>query len=371
MSPKLKHRWRVDQNYLLGITFGQWRRLLRENGYRIDPEYWHRAAAITATSILNTLASRAEERRFGQDVDRTVITEPPVFVLGHWRTGTTHLHNLLSRDPRFAYPNLYEILHPGTFLGREDAEGARWGKRVPAKRLMDNMDYAVDLPQEDEYALALSCLRSHLVSFNFPRNWDHYCRYLTFDGVPAEEVEECKRSLLWFSKKLTLRYRRPLVLKSPQHTARIRFLLDVFPEARFVNIHRDPYTVFQSASHTADATMWFACLQRPDPDVMQDRLLRVGQSLFEAYFDQRHLIPEGRLVDIAYEDLEARPVEVMQEIYTQLGLPNFEEFRPRLQAYVDSLGGYRKNQFRELAPEVRQKVAQSWKRAFDEWAYPV
>ena len=64
-------------------------------------------------------------------------------------------------------------------------------------------------------------------------------------------------------------------------------------------------------------------------------------------------------------------MEVVQEIYAKLGLPPFEEFRPKLEAYVESLGGYQKNRFAELHPDLRDKVATSWRRAFDEWGYPV
>jgi hypothetical protein len=368
---KLKHRWRIDQNYLAGITLGQWWRLLRENEFDVDAAYWHRAAFITLLSLLNTARSRAEERKFGDAIHRTVIEEPPLFILGHWRTGTTLLHNLLSRDPRFAYPNLYEVVNPGTFLGHEDADADRWATRVPTKRPMDNMEYGLDLPQEDEFALAVTCLRSALVAGTFPRRWEHYSRYLTFDGVPATEVEEWKRALLWFLKKLTLRYRRRLVLKSPPHTARIRLLLELFPEARFVTIHRDPCTVFQSWRHTYDATSWFTYLQKPDLETIDDHLLKMGQMLFEAYFDQRHLIPPEHLVEIAYDDLEAKPVEVVEEIYARLGLPGFDEFRPRLQVYVDSLVGYEKNRFSALGAEPRARVAESWRRCFEGWGYPI
>ncbi len=371
MAP-LKHRWRLDQNYLIGITAGQWWRLLRENRFDVDAAYWHRAALITLASIVNSLDSRKDERRYGGEIAKTVIEEPPLFVLGHWRTGTTFLHNLLSRDRQFAYPNLYEVLYPGSFLSDEDGSSRSWVARIlPARRPMDNVAYDLQMPQEDEFALALSCLRSPALALNLPRTGIRYLRYLTFDGVPAEEVEHWKRTLLWFLKKLTLRYRRPLVLKSPAHTARIRLLLELFPEARFVNIHREPYTVFQSWLHTNDTAAWFMYLQKPRLERIDDVTLKMGQVLFDAYFDQRHLIPADRLVDVAYEDLEARPVEVVQDIYAKLGLAGFEEFQPRLQAYVDSLGAYRKNRFPELAPEVREKVARSWRRAFEEWAYPM
>ena len=57
-------------------------------------------------------------------------------------------------------------------------------------------------------------------------------------------------------------------------------------------------------------------------------------------------------------------------LYDRLGLPGYEPFRPRLEAYVASLSEYRKNQFPELPPDVRGRVAHVWQRSFEEWAYP-
>ena len=189
--------------------------------------------SFTVLSVLNSLASRKAERRFGREIEKMVIEDPPLFIPDHWRTGTTLLHNLISRDPRFAYPNLYEVLHSGSFLSNEDAEAGRWGARaIPAKRPMDNVALGLDMPQEDEFALALTCLRSPDLALTFSRSGLRYLRYLTFEGVPAEELEEWKRTLLWFLKKLTLRHRRPLVLTS-RPTARIRLLLELLPGASF------------------------------------------------------------------------------------------------------------------------------------------
>ncbi|WP_427846519.1 sulfotransferase [Aromatoleum aromaticum] len=54
----------------------------------------------------------ARETREFQARIRDVRIKPPIFVLGHWRSGTTHLHNLLSLDPQFAYPNFYQVTNP-------------------------------------------------------------------------------------------------------------------------------------------------------------------------------------------------------------------------------------------------------------------
>src|SRR5712692_3795110 len=98
------------------------------------------------------------------------------------------------------------------------------------------------------------------------------------------------------------------------------------------------------------------CLQVLPLEGAADAVLGGGQVVFDADFDQRHLVAPGRLVDIAYEDLEAKPVQVMREIYGTLGLPGFEAYLPWLQAYLDTLRGYRKNEFPELAPDLKLRV---------------
>ena len=122
MSPRarLKHRWSLSHNYLTGITWGVWRRLLRDNRFAVDPPYWHRAAFVTVASAMNAVWARREQRRYGAAIERVRITEPPLFILGHWRTGTTLLHNLLAQDTeRLAYANTYQVVNPHTFLSTE------------------------------------------------------------------------------------------------------------------------------------------------------------------------------------------------------------------------------------------------------------
>jgi hypothetical protein len=371
MGVRLKHRWSVGHNYLAGITAGDWWRLLKENGFAVDPVYWHRAAFISAVSLLNSFYRSQEERRFNELVAKTEIA-PPLFVLGHWRTGTTHLHNLLAQDTaNFAYANTYQVVNPHTFLVTEEVNSKRFAGLVPEKRPMDNVALSFQTPQEDEFAPCLMSLRSLYLGISFARREEHYARYLTFREAPADEVEQWKSAFTWFLKKLTFKYQRPLVLKSPPHTARIRLLLEMFPDARFVHIHRNPYTVFQSFRHYFDTAMWHTYLQTPDLPGIDDRILRRYNVLYDAYFAERSLIPPGRFHEVAFDDLERDPMGAMQTLYEKLSLPGFEKFRPTLQQYVNSLADYRKNEFRQLEPASKQKVAAAWQRSFDVWHYPL
>jgi len=362
--------WRNFSSVLFGITISDWLKLLRDNHYAIDVPYWYRALFITLHSLHNSIGRRREQSRFGAEIARTVVP-PPLFILGHWRNGTTHLHNLLALDPQFAFPNTYQVVFPHTFLTTEATASPLMAYGLPERRPQDNVRMAMDTPAEDEFALCTLTGCSIYTGWIFPRREDHYERYLTLRNVPDREITSWKAAFVWFLKKLTWKYGRPLVLKSPPHTGRIRLLLEMFPGARFVHIHRDPYVVFQSTRHTRRSVGPIFALQSTDWRRQDDRILRYHQLLYDAFFEERGLIPARRLHEVGFEELENDPLGQMQTLYEALGLAGFDEVRPALERYVASLAGYRKNEFREPAASLRRRIATAWRRTFDEWGYAV
>lgn len=371
MPAALKHRWSLAHNYLAGITAGDWLRLLRENRFAVDPVYWHRAAFVTLSSLMNSIHRYREHQRFEKPVAATEVP-PPLFVLGHWRTGTTHLHNLLALDTdQFACANTYQAVNPHTFLTTEEVNSRRFAWMVPDRRPMDNMRLSFQAPQEDEFAPCLMSLRSLYLGVSFPRREDHYARYLTFRDVPAAEVDEWKAAFLLFLRKLTFKHQKPLVLKSPPHTARIRMLLELFPSARFVHIHRHPLDVFRSFRHYFDTAGWHTYLQRPDVGAIDDRIIERYTVLHDAFFAQRALIPKGQFHEMSYADLERDPVGQLRQTYDTLGLGGFERLVPKLEREVAALAGYRKNVFPPLDPALQRKVVRAWRRSFEKWDYPM
>jgi hypothetical protein len=367
MTQILKHRWSVANNYLAGITLDRWIDLLRENS--VSPAYWHRAAFITAAACLNSLARR-KERRLDGDIRATPLAGPPLFILGHWRSGTTHLHNLLALDTlNFAFANTYQVTNPLTFLTTEEANTRRFARLVPDKRPMDEMEMGFALPQEDEFAPCLDTLKSSYLGISFPRRQQHFDRYLTFDGVSEDEINKWKDSLLTFCKKLTYKYQRPLLLKSPSHTARIRHLLKWFPDARFVHIHRHPHDVFRSTQHYWDTAVWYSYLQKPDRSKLDSEILRRYRTLHDAFHAQRSLIPAERFHELSFTDLESDPIASLRTIYQNLGLPHFETLRPTFEAYLASQSSYKKNQFSPLPPATIKLVNEIVKPELDLWQY--
>jgi hypothetical protein len=276
---------------------------------------------------------------------------------------------LLALDPQFAAPNFYQALNPHTFLTTERVAAPFVGRLIPRRRFQDGMALAVGTPSEDEFAVCAMTGLSPYLAWCFPGDGSRYERYLTFRGATAEEIACWGKALTVLFKKLTLRFERPLVLKSPPHTARIRLLLSLFPDARFVHISRDPYAVFRSTKHLIQIVQpLYELCDGPVQDT-DEHILSVYRTMYDAYFGERGSIPPGRLCEVAFEKLEHDPLEVVEYIYESLGLAGFGDIRAPLASYLRSIADYRKNRHNELAEPLRRRIADEWGRCFEEWRY--
>jgi hypothetical protein len=104
------------------------------------------------------------------------------------------------------------------------------------------------------------------------------------------------------------------------------------------------------------------------PD-LDDWLIRNYRVMYDAFFEDRALIPAGNYCEVAFEQLEREPIGEVRKIYQTLNLRDFATFEPSLQKYVNSLAGYQKNTFRELDPSVKTRLRREWHKCFDEWDY--
>jgi hypothetical protein len=341
-----------------GITLGDWLGLLRRERFRVDPPCWPRAAWITAMSLGNSVASRISDRRYRDALEATEVVAP-VFILGHYRSGTTYLHELLAIDARFASPSRFQTFNPHTFLVSE-----RWWKPLIEPFMLPRR------VQEDEVASMILSRLSPYMDWCFPRSRQGYARTLTFRDASPGEVAAWSRGFVGFLKALTLKAGRPLILKSPPHTARMGLILELFPDARFVHIQRDPYAVFSSTVTLLEHLRPVFRLQLGRGKTDVDDILRIYTEMYDAYFTDRDRVPAGQLVEVVYEELERDPVNQVRAIYEHLHLGDFEPFRPTLEAYLATTAGYRKNRHPPLDELTRQRVGNAWRRSFEIWNYP-
>ena len=353
-------------------SFRSWLRLLREGG-GIDREFIPRALFVSSTTLLTSPLRLWERARHGKRIRRTEIHPSPIFIIGHWRSGTTHLYNLLCQDGNFGYLTTFQAMAPGFFL----AGGGvikyflerKTRERYPT-RLIDNIPLLLDAPQEDEFALANMSPYSFLHGFSFPRRACHFFeRYVLFEGAPQNVVDQWMATYMWLLRKVTLASQgKRLILKNCANTARIRILLRMFPQAKFIHIHRDPYRVFLSTLHLHRTVLPRSQLQRIGPDEVEENVLGFYRRLLGRFLPDRPLLPPGNLVEIRFEDLERSPLEQLRRIYEELRLPGFTAAEPAFRSYITSVAGYRKNVY-ELDEEAIAKVNQNWGFAFEAWGY--
>ena len=368
MSFRDKFALYAGSSYFLGITLGNWLSLLGENRFAIAPSCLLRAVSITLSSIPNTFTRWLEDARFRRQWEQINIP-PPLFILGHYRCGTTYLHNLLAQDHRFAYLNAYQASYPDTFLLTEQLGSRILGIFLPRSRPFDNIPLSVGVPYEDEIAMTNATRLTPYMTVVFPRRKDHYDRFLTFQKASPEEISQWQAGLQRLLQKLTLKYDKPLILKSPPHTCRIKLLLEMFPQAKFVHIHRDPYVVIQSTMHLIRVGLEWIRLQDAEKVDWTERALGQWCEMYEAYFAERPLIPAGNLHEIAFGDLERDPIGELRRMYESLGMPPIVEVEPQMRKYIASIANYTKNTFAELPPDLKTRIAKTCRRGFDEWGY--
>lgn len=367
----VQKRWSTDQ-LIMGVETPEWLELLRKNKFQVDGTYAHRAAWISAWSLPITLAGRSEDAMYGRQLASMELSPTPLFILGHWRSGTTHLHNLLGRAPGHTYPTVLQVVFPTCFLVADKVLPKLMPNALGETRTYDNVKQGWHEAAEDEIALAKLTGLSPYISFMFPGNASKYERYIDFMEASAAERQKWKDAFLYFLKKISLQTEgKRIVVKSCTHTARIRLLLEMFPNAKFVHIHRHPYEVYASTLHMRSHTDWENFFQIPEQDWDVERkrqTLQLGQRIFERVIEDRALIPRENFVEIRYEDLCGNELSWIETIYRQFKYDNWPATKAALAPYVDGLKGYKRNALK-ITEEDRDDVYREWRAVFDEYNY--
>ena len=393
--------WSVKNHPLSGITSYQWARLLWRHGIDIDVfVYWPRLLFLTCISMLNTVGALCDTLIYGNAIKSQQLNDEPVFILGHPRTGTTHLHNLLSKDERFAFATTFSVGFPSSFLSMRLIAPVI-GLIMDNKRPMDNMALAWDTPQEDELATnMMSSGVSPYMPLLFPRKEKSFRKFYRFrtgtgekkynesmsdahdypddsdDNCDSESLREWQSSFIHFLKKTQYAAerggtRKRLLLKSPVHTARVKLLKEMFPKATFIFAHRHPLKVFQSAVHMADAYYWQCYLQLPTRQDVQEFILYQGELLHRAYEEDIKSVDDDKKTMVRFEDLDADLMGNVERMYLDLGWGTyFDGVKPALEKYQLSLADFKKNAFgKELSGDTEAVVRERWRSWFEDLGY--
>ena len=351
----------------LGMPLGVWLPLLARNRFAVSPSSIPQALRMVLFGQFNTAFHWADRLIYGRRVARTPIAQPPLFIVGHWRTGTTLLHELMVRDEQFSYPTTFQVMAPHHFLLTSGFLPRLLRHALPTSRPMDNMPVGFDRPQEDEFALCNLGVPSPYLKWAFP-NRPAPDDYLDLDSISERELKAWTDALVGFVRRLSFLDPRRQVMKSPTHTARVGHLKRAFPGAQFVHIVRDPREVFPSTVHTWKQIWGSVAFQNPTFEGIEEYVLSNFERMDASFDRERKLLSEKELVELRYEDLIRDPVGAVGKVYDQLGLPDFEKARPKLEEHAAKSRDYKVNRH-QLPEELWSRISQRWRGYIERYGY--
>lgn len=352
-----------------GSDFFAWVRLVTRNHFAVHFTHFYIAVIVTMISVVHTLLRWIQRDLYGTKAYRTPIKHSPIFIIGHWRTGTTLMHELMILDERHTFPNTYQCLEPNHFLLTEGFVKKYLSFLMPNRRPMDNMKAGWDRPQEDEFALCMMGVASPYLKIAFPNHpledWGAY----TIEDLPPKARERWKAKFLEYLRLLTYNDPRRLVLKSPTHSFRIKVLLEMFPEARFIHIVRNPYVVYPSTVNLWKTLHETHGLQKPRNEMLESEVLETFRRLYEKVEEGKQLVSPAQFYELKYEDLTQDPIGEMEKMYKQLELGEFDAMRVHLEEYFKDNAGYRTNKYQKLSDEKREQIQEQWGEVIERYGY--
>ncbi len=293
---------------------------------------------------------------------------PPVFILGHWRSGTTHLYNTMAGTGRFGFvpPLATGLPWDMLVLGRLLRPFLK--HLLPRQRYIDRIPVHLHSPQEDEAAMANMQPTSFYHGLYFPRRLrENFMAGVFFEGCSEKHIARWRRRFTHLMDKLhVLNQGRRLLIKNPVYTARIAMLRELYPQAKFIHVHRDPLDVFASMRHFYFKLLNVMALQPYDEGLIDELILETYPRIMHRLTEDAAALPAGDFVEFSYAELDARPLAVIERVYAELGLGDFEADRPALQRYLDSTRDYRKNHH-ALPEHLAERARREWAMFIDRW----
>ena len=338
----------------------------------IHLKYYPRILALGLINLIN-MPFRAYERLFiNPSFENKEIVESPIFILGHWRSGTTYLHNILSKDKQMGYTTTFQSVFPDTLfnkLGRFTFEN--FAKlAIPGRRKGDNVSLNTSYPQEEEFALGAHTPICFYYFWMFPeRIFEYYNSFVRFINVNPKQYESWVSDYRLLIKKALQDTKGNIYLsKNPTNTGRIKVLLKMFPNAKFIHIHRNPIEVFLSTRNFYKKMMPPLQLQDIDKLDFEKIILDIYKLIMSDYADQKDLIPKGNLIEVAFEELESKPEKVLKEIYHSLGLSGYDDASDDFHNYYKTMDNYKKNKH-TISKDLLQKVLAECELAMNNYNY--
>ncbi|MFM8304213.1 MAG: sulfotransferase family protein [Actinomycetota bacterium] len=296
---------------------------------------WFNNHSQLVKTLRNRLQIEALVARVPEILDLEIAA--PVIICGLPRTGTTHLHNLISADPAMRSLPYWESLEPVPADSEQVAPGEPDPRIERCQMGLDFMHAAmphfdrmhemtVDHVHEEIQLLMIDLSTMLMETSVLVPSWAAY--YAEHDQTSSyrymRKVLQCCQHL---------RGGERWVLKSPQHLEQFPVLVDVFPDATFVVTHRDPVAVTASMTTMVNygARMSVA---HPDPSTYGAYWGARLERMLHACTRDRDTLPEDRSLDVRFDEFMADEFAMVERIYDLAGQPTTEAGRAAMDRFV-------------------------------------
>ncbi|MAZ01035.1 MAG: hypothetical protein CMP58_02430 [Flavobacteriales bacterium] len=289
------------------------------------------------------------------------IKHPPVIILGYWRSGTTYLQRILTVNKKTTYLSLYESILPlGSIIHSIFLEKIMnfIFKKIKIKHPLHRTNLDTKFPSEEDIALCCS-------AYEHTPMWAHvyskkakyfFNKYLICEKE-SKEYSMFKKMYSYLVKKISFQNpNKTIILKSPCNTSKIKEIMEIFPNAKFIYISRNINDVYYSNMKLlkTNKTQW---LQKMDEKERDELFIYSYNKMMNYYNKNKHIIPKDNLIEIKFEEFFKRPEYFIEQINSKFKIPYSKEDEKRYKQFILKYHGKNRYKYKKQLPKnIKEKI---------------
>jgi Sulfotransferase family len=267
------------------------------------------------TDVLEILCARLQmerDRQLYPNIAHQEIREP-LFIVGLPRSGTSVLHRLLGADPEHRSPLMWEVRSPSPPTRENEKRRIQRATQSCSffNWLAPKFRYAhivgAEVPQECVSLMTPTFLSDQFDAMYYVPSYRAW--FFQQDLRPAYKYH-CR-----FLQHLQFRRSaRRWILKAPTHMFAMPALLSVYPDALFVQTHRNPVDAMASVSSLV-TILRSAFSDAVDPSIVCREAIDYWSEAMDKFVRERDRLAGNRICDVQYEEIRREPIRTVRRIY--------------------------------------------------------
>lgn len=355
--------------YIAGIRFRRFFSMIFKNGLSLKPRFISRFFYLVWTSALSSIFTIYDKIFYEKKMEKTILTEDPVFIIGHWRSGTTMLYQLLRYSRALSAPTITEVGSPKSIISSGRFLTRFFKNSVRRKRTIDNVEINLEEPQEDEFAMFRLTSFSPIKNIIFPDNsWEKLKKreeYLPEDKVLKKKWGE---ELIKFYKRVSYKSGKRLLIKNPFHSMRILYLKTLFPRAKFIHIHRDPMQVIPSTKRMWQIDGKNNTLRNGFVEPTITQITMIYKNLLSNITSELKHVSSENFIEISFEETEKNPEKTVRKICNFCNIDIDKNFHDKINDFVKTKRNYKKNSY-NLTPKEEKLISNELSEIRERYGY--